>query len=1235
MHSQKYKDMMQDNSVNFYDVVKEAESYFKTINIDKKGSGYKKFMRWASGNEYKYYPTGNRSKIDHAFPEKAYSKYISTNKKKLSKTSNSGSWTEVGPVSIENISGHYAAGIGRIDDFQVNPNNTNEIYASSKSGGLWKTTNEGLTWTATATETLKASGVDAIAVDPLDFNHVFITVQNAINNYSYGIYESLDGGDSFTETRFNPQNLNLGGLGSNFKIYSLISHPTRKNMLFAGTSRGLYKTTDNFNTWSKVINSGQIIQIEAHPTQANTIYAYNNDNKNLIYISSNTGDNFSTTTINGNDNNTAKISLTNHAPNDVYWASAAGVFKSTNTGQSFSFISKQLSSLEDVSTDVFTVNSEDKNNMIIGGVDAANSIDGGANFTKRTSWLLSDPIHGNGTLQQNYFNTRAYVHADLRKAKSINGVFYVSTDGLLAKSIDQGVSWENLMLRNTPGIRENYKLGVSQSNNQVVICGSQDNGTSIKTANGWVEAYGADGMEGLVAPLNPNYMIGSIQLGDRLRTTNGGKNFTSVSATGEKGWWESPIAYDPNDQFKIYDFNNGVHVSNDFGMNYEYTGSPEFLKADPKNYWLQIRNAEIAQNNSKIIIVSRSSEIEKSTNGGVSFTNIKNSLPNREIQDIGFNPNNDDDIIVVYANYENDGKKIYRTINGGVSWSNITFNMGNIPVHAVVIDHTANPNIYVGTEIGVYYKPLNGNTWTLYNDGLPNVSIQELEINYGANMLKAATWGRGLWEYKLVNRANYPSIENTVISTPPTLKSPKEGSKQIVTSTINYKGNLTNVEVRYSVNNLLFNNIIPMSNTTGNTWVSNTSLPTNTKKDKVYFKIFATGDKVDQTSSYKFMYEVKESVYCNAKGKDGTGGDYITEVKLGNFINTSNNNSYTLYNNLETITLKTKETYNVSVKLNATFTGDKAAVWIDFNGDTTFSNNELITMSAYSNNIANGTILVPEDAVLNKPVRMRVSNIYNAIITPCADAFGEVEDYILNFTEGDTIIDADGYCIAKGKDGTGADYITEVTLGDFVNTTTNNSYTLYNNLEAIRLEVNKTYQLSVKLGFAFAEDKAAAWIDFNADNIFSSSELINMSAYNNSTSTGTITIPEDVKLNQELRMRVSNIYNEDIAPCTDTFGEVEDYVVVITGNTLNILNFEYNDTSINIHPVPSKKYVYVTSNHIITKVELFDLNGRKVVHQNNLKENKTKIDVEYLPKSVYILYIYTKNKIIVKKIVRA
>ena len=86
-YSQKYKEMINDNSINFYDVIKEAESYFKTIDVTKKGTGYKQFMRWAVANEHKYYPSGDRLSVDPEFAIKAYKKNMSNRVEQLNSSS--------------------------------------------------------------------------------------------------------------------------------------------------------------------------------------------------------------------------------------------------------------------------------------------------------------------------------------------------------------------------------------------------------------------------------------------------------------------------------------------------------------------------------------------------------------------------------------------------------------------------------------------------------------------------------------------------------------------------------------------------------------------------------------------------------------------------------------------------------------------------------------------------------------------------------------------------------------------------------------------------------------------------------------------------------------------------------------------------------------------------------------------------------------------------------------------
>ena len=199
-------------------------------------------------------------------------------------------------------------------------------------------------------------------------------------------------------------------------------------------------------------------------------------------------------------------------------------------------------------------------------------------------------------------------------------------------------------------------------------------------------------------------------------------------------------------------------------------------------------------------------------------------MPGQFITDIAFDPINDNNIVVTYGTYFSDNNKVFITTNSGASWQNITYKLGNMPIRTVVIDNDNNSTIYLGAEIGVYKKEMNASIWELFNENLPNTTIMELEIVQGSNMLRAATWGRGLWECKLANKQNHPSVVKTSISNQPTETTPKEGVDQYVSSTIISNSDLSNVYIQWSAG-LFENGIIQMVNQSQDEWVSEAPIP--------------------------------------------------------------------------------------------------------------------------------------------------------------------------------------------------------------------------------------------------------------------------------------------------------------------------------------------------------------------------------------------------------------------------
>ncbi len=977
-NAQTYLRMMNDPSVNFYDVVKEADAYF--ANRDKgKGTGYAPYQRWKYANESHFYPSGNRSTVSPYFAQEAYISFLRNNNNNLlfQPTAGENGWKDLGPYTIDKISGHYAPGLGRVESFYVDPKNPKLLYLGSRSGGFWRSTDEGKSWVGT-TDFLFASGVNTIAVSPTNPDLVLINVRNAGNGVTHGIYNSTDGGLTWQSTKFNPTVLGKGGLGSNFAINEIAYNPYADNMVFVCANDGLYRSTDNLSTWTKVINNG-VSEIEFHPTNPNIVYIYEYTGANRSYVmrSTNKGQSFTKSNLisGNNDNNTVNLSVSNGCPDCLFFASSNGIWKSIDNGLNFTYLSNPKTG-----NGAFAVNDINQNNMIYGGIDVVVSTDGGSTFNQKTWWALS---------QEHPFNGLNYVHADLRVAGSIGGVFYLGTDGYLTKSTDGGNTWSRLS--EGVGIRENYSLGTSQSNTYRNICGSQDNGQSLLTEKGWLEIYGADGMEGIIHPLNADWMIGSWQNGGRRRSKNGAESGDIVTPPGQKNAsWIAPLLFDPNNHMKVFSFSDSVYKSENFGTSWTNLG-PTTIGS--------LSEATIAENSSDNMLIASGANLLQSTDGGKSFIRVK-GLPNYNITDIAFDPKDDNTIIVTYNRYEKDSSKVFISRDFGWSWQNITYNLYNMPINTVVIDHSDASNIYLGAEIGVFYKSMDDTEWKLYNPNLPNVSINDLKIQYGTNTLRAATWGRGLWEYPLAGRNTYPAIPMVTTSSLPTDNQPVEEVPITVTATVKYNEKLSEVFIRWSKDVPIFTNSIVMKNIKDSTYESISPIPDFSTGTKIFFKVFAIGVNRDTTETYKYMYTINPFKYCEAIGADNTTADYINFVSLAGISNSSANEKYGDFTE-KTIELVTDSAYTLQIGMNFHWEQDTVSAWIDYNHNAVFEKNEQIHMSELdSNHKAYGTFSVPI-SVAKDTTRMRVrSQFWNENPDPCGNRTGEVEDYTIIFKQG-------------------------------------------------------------------------------------------------------------------------------------------------------------------------------------------------------------------------------------------
>ena len=370
-YGQAFKAKYYDYNFNFYEICAEAEAYFAAKGTEE-GSGHKGFERWKNSNEDKFAPSGDRSNVDPYFVEKAWQKVQERN----SKTNTSPAWRDLGPYRVDSISGHYSAGIGRVESFYVNPANTQQLYLGSRSGGFWKSMNGGATWTSSSTDFLVAAGVNTMSVNPNNPDSVLINVRNASNGTSHGIYRSTDAGATWALSNFSPTALGWGGLGDNNQVYIIAYHPRVKDLVFVGTSRGLYRSTDDLQTFTRLRNNDDITDIKFHPSDDQVVYIYDDyywgNNQDIILRSDDGGLTFSNSaTLSGNNNAKVQIAVSPACADCLYAASSNGVWKSTDKGVNFTFMTNPSGSC-----DGFAVNDQDTAIMIYGYLDIFASYDG-------------------------------------------------------------------------------------------------------------------------------------------------------------------------------------------------------------------------------------------------------------------------------------------------------------------------------------------------------------------------------------------------------------------------------------------------------------------------------------------------------------------------------------------------------------------------------------------------------------------------------------------------------------------------------------------------------------------------------------------------------------------------------------------------------------------------------------------------------------------------------------------
>lgn len=779
---------------------------FKKNNDLSQQKHWKNFKRWEHETQMHTNTLGEPAAFDTYVNEA-----INTaNYKEQQFASGSASvWAPSGPnVLPNNLTGYMENGIGRFNCVAFHPTNSNTFFAGVAQGGLWKTTNNGASWTP-LTDNLPITRISDICIVPSSPNTMYISVcdfeyigfglflngRKRHTHYGLGVYKTTDGGSTWSATGLTFQLTN----GDESLIRKILVNPANTNEVLACGANGMHKSTNGGTTWIKILDS-LFWDMVQDPVNPNVIYAAtgwvmnSNQGDAAIYKSTNFGNTWvklNTGIPSTGSVQRVKLAIAPSDNNYIYALTVDtqfglyGFYKSTNAGTSWTYIPPADNILEagqgtnpggqgtyDLGLLVHPTN---RNTVYVGGVNMWGSTDGAITFNPISHWTLNygPTLHGD-------------IHAIDRNP--LSGDYYVCSDGGLYRTSNIFMStwsttnWPTTWtgLNNGLQVTSFYRLSSSKNSAGRLCAGAQDNATFYYKSGTWSTIFGGDGMDNYLDPLNNNNVIGSSQYGNFYTSINNGasSNYPNTNPFSEAAEWVTPIVADYNHPGVLYVGNENVMKSTNNGNSWSnLSGMPASLSSE-------ISALAVSNTHSLVLYAARRVRYElgvpgavfNTNNGGASWTDITAGLPDSlYYTGIEINETNPNIAYISMAGFSA-GRKVYRTTTGGMSWTNISYNLPNLPVNCIKQIPGTN-NLVVATDVGVYVLMGGTTTWANNSLGLPNVIVSDIEFNPTLNKAYVSTFGRGIWETSLsvlsgikefnqnvMNFAVYPTVNEGVFT---------------------------------------------------------------------------------------------------------------------------------------------------------------------------------------------------------------------------------------------------------------------------------------------------------------------------------------------------------------------------------------------------------------------------------------------------------------------------------------
>ncbi len=659
-------------------------------------------------------------------------------------------------------------GLGGYGDLVVSgiarhPTNPDILIIATWGYGLFRSTDAGRNWTR-LTDPL-ATGTQATAALPPDFPEV----RAGGYSYSWGMPEIPEsapgkplapGPNSLLRLRSEESSVDLQGLPRTLSwtpVRRVAINPSNANEIYAciDAGKGLYKSTDGGNSWSRV-NLGPpagVITASARtyvfaPSNPNTRYASFGSwaTSGGFYRTTNGGSSW--TEVGGSTITRTVIAVAIHptSPNIVLaGTSGGGLYRSTDGGNSWSLISSGLAD-----SIFFSVAFAPSNPNIAyaGGLEwVYRSTDGGATWTNADSSFPTVYIEG------------LAVHPNQPDTVLVGANFY-PWGGVYKRTS----STAPFALK-ASGMNDTFVLRVEQdpNNSNILYAATWGGGAFISTNGG-----------------NTWSLLGGVPYIYDIEATRGTTCTIIYAATfysdygvlkryidGTSPWVEVSWGYDSDISFDIESldgYSTNLLAATAWGVQYSTNGGQSWTTASGLSDGVVLKLAVSPTSSNNVLAATYGGGVWRSTDSGRNWSESSSGLPSSGgysyVYDVAFAPNGTTAYAAAYG--------IYRSTNSGQSWS-AAYTGANDWFRA--LDVASDGTVVAGSNVkGVYFGLSNGTSWMQRNTGLTELRIRAVKVlrNVSPLTAMAGTNGRSGWLYTLRLGAYLPLVLRSYPPSTPT-----------------------------------------------------------------------------------------------------------------------------------------------------------------------------------------------------------------------------------------------------------------------------------------------------------------------------------------------------------------------------------------------------------------------------------------------------------------------------------